>query len=357
MSEGEYAVLEVVPRPRPKGETPVVGPQTEDPVRSIETSVTFPLSSVKPFESLQLYREYCIDATREALGAESWSREACPACESGSENIGAVDRLRYQRCSRCGTMFLREVADDSQWYDLLERVGERRNSASTFDSGVEHSRVENVYAPKKEWIESTLRLHGMKEANVVEVVSGQSPFTSLLEKGSFRKVASVTERALMAAAELTGSTLEDGRAAWDAAVLLESLDRSTDPAKILGEVALRVRTGGLIFVTALVASGFDIVCLGLRNMYLHPPDRTNCFSMEGLKQLLERTGYSPVEISTPGVLDVEIVNAHRGLDDVTLSSFEKQLLDSDQETREAFQTFLQQNRMSSFARIVARRSS
>ena len=66
---------------------------------------------------------------------------------------------------------------------------------------------------------------------------------------------------------------------------------------------------------------------------------------------------SIVEISTPGVLDVEIVNAHRHLDDVTLSPFETQLLDSDQETREAFQTFLQQNRMSSFARIVARRAS
>jgi hypothetical protein len=197
----------------------------------------------------------------------------------------------------------------------------------------------------------------MNDSSVVEVVSGQSPFTSLLEKGAFRKVASVPERELVAAVDLAGRRPDNGQVAWDVVVLLESLDRSTDPAKMIGGLASRVRRGGLIFVTALVASGFDVVCLGLRNLYLHPPDRTNCFSINGLVRLLERSGYSPVEISTPGVLDVEIVNAHRRLDEIALSPFEKQLLDSDQQTREAFQTFLQQNRLSSFARIVARRLS
>ncbi len=332
-------------------------PHMENLVRSVETSVTFPLSSVKPLEDFRIYREYCIDVTREVLTEGGRSRTVCPACEADSEAFGVVDRFLYQRCSGCGTLFLGAVANDPEWYDLLKSVCERRNSSSTFDSRVERSRIENVYAPKKEWIENTLRLHGIHEANVLEAVSGESPFTSILEKGAFCKVSCVGERELVSAADPTVPRTENEPDLWDVVVMLESLDRSTDPATMLGEVAARVRTGGLIFVTALVASGFDIVNLGLRNMYLHPPDRTNCFSMAGLERLLERTGYSPVEISTPGVLDVEIVNAHRRLEEITLSPFETALLDSDQDTREAFQIFLQQNRMSSFARVVARRSS
>jgi hypothetical protein len=90
-------------------------------------------------------------------------------------------------------------------------------------------------------------------------------------------------------------------------------------------------------------------------MYVYPPDRTNCFSVAGLVSLLQRTGFSPVEISTPGVLDVEIVQGHLKHDpDLKISEFERQIVTADAEKREAFQIFLQENLMSSFARIVGR---
>ena len=97
----------------------------------------------------------------------------------------------------------------------------------------------------------------------------------------------------------------------EAAVLLESLDRAHDPLKLLDGVSQMLRAGGLVFVTALVCSGFDMVVLGAQNMYLYPPDRANCFSLDGLERLLVRAGYKPVELSTPGVLDVEIVAVHQ----------------------------------------------
>lgn len=98
--------------------------------------------------------------------------------------------------------------------------------------------------------------------------------------------------------------------------------------------------------------------LGAQNLYLYPPDRANCFTLDGLEKLLLRTGYKAVELSTPGVLDLEIVAAHqKHVPDLKLSAFEQQLLKADEETRHAFQSFLQQNRMSSFARIVGRKVS
>src|SRR5262249_47893754 len=113
---------------------------------------------------------------------------------------------------------------------------------------------------------------------------------------------------------------------------------------------------GLLFLTSLVSSGFDFTVLGLKNHYLYPPDRANCFSLDGLKKLVMQAGFKLIEVSTPGVLDVEIVQAHRKhAPDLPLSDFERGILDSDEETRMAFQTFLQQRGRSSFARIVGRK--
>ena len=71
---------------------------------------------------------------------------------------------------------------------------------------------------------------------------------------------------------------------------------------------------------------------------------------------MKRNGFELLEVSTPGVLDVEIVRAHVERDpSIPLSSFDKNLLNRDNETAGAFQAFLQQNGMSSFARLVGRR--
>ena len=138
----------------------------------------------------------------------------------------------------------------------------------------------------------------------------------------------------------------------------ESLDRTHDPKGLLKSAAECLMPGGLIFVTSLVSSGFDMAVLGTRNVYLYPPDRTNCFSLRGLEMLLTRAGFELLEVSTPGVLDVEIVRAHVERDaGIPLSGFERELLAGDDQVHSAFQTFLQQNGMSSFARMVARRKT
>jgi hypothetical protein len=111
-----------------------------------------------------------------------------------------------------------------------------------------------------------------------------------------------------------------------------------------------------LFITALVRSGFDFAALGTHNLYLYPPDRANCFSLDGLERLLSDAGCSLIEVSTPGVLDVEIVRAHLAHDpSLPISSFERQLVTGDEDTRRAFQAFLQENKRSSFARVLAQK--
>ena len=323
-------------------------------MRSVQTQANVFLSSVKPLEGLLRYREFCVAASRQALQeGPSVPRQRSPATGGTLEPCGEIEGLAYVRCADSGSLFLAQMPEPSRWARLLAEVSRFRHAPEAFHAGLSQSRADHVYGPKLEWIEDALRLQEMKRPTVLEVVTAPSDFTQLLrESGFFAEVVTVDETSLA-----VGNSPPTGQPV-QTAVLLESLDRSHDPEALLRAVMTRLEDGGLLFITALVASGFDLTVLGLRNGYLYPPDRANCFTLDGLSRLLQRVGLSLVEVSTPGALDVEIVQAHLRQDPLLpLSSFERQILEADEETRRAFQAFLQAQGLSSFARIVGRKES
>lgn len=316
---------------------------------SSETRRTFPLSSVKPLEGMTPYRDYCLGATHESLKKPSLRRGESPVTGSRLETFGEIAGLEYLRCPDTGSLFLATLPGPDTWGDLLKEVNQYRQSPTTFHAEIAPSRRENVHLPKLDWIQSILVLEGLHRPSVVEASVPPSEFQPILRDSRiFSEVIALDETQLASAGQLSGQI--------DAAALLESLDRARDPAGLIEVVADYLRPGGLIFVTSLVSSGFDFALLGRQNLYLFPPDRTNCFSLTGLETLLARAGFELLEVSTPGVLDVEIVRAHVERDpSIPLSVFESQLLSREREVQGSFQTFLQQNNMSSFARLVGRK--
>jgi hypothetical protein len=322
-------------------------------MRVVQTQEQIPLSAVKPLDGLMRYRQHCLEATRRALreGAVN-RRDRSPIGGFTLVPVGEVEGLLYGRCPQTGSLFLTTLPQPPVWARLLADVSAYRRTPEAFHVDLAQSRTDNVYAPKIEWIREALRLQGVHQPRLLEVTTAPSTFTPLLEdSGLCSEVVTTDETAL--AQGLRGRGGDDP---VQVAVLLESLDRVHDPAGLLRGVAGRLEEGGLLFVTSLVSSGFDLSVLGLKNLYLYPPDRTNCFSLEGLRRLVKRSSlFDLVEVSTPGVLDVQIIRAHLQRDpSLPLSAFERQLIEMNDEGLEALQAFLQQRRLSSFARIVAR---
>ncbi len=321
-------------------------------MRSIQTGVTFFLSAVKPLEGLLEYRAFCLERTRRALlGGKVTRRSRSPVNAAPLKPFAQVEGFTYLRCPASGSLFLESVPEREPWRELLQEVNRFRRQTPSFHAGIAQSRMDHVYAPKLEWIEEALRLQGLRQPRILEVAVLPSDLTPLLkESKAFAEVLPMEESDLIDEDEKgIGEPVE-------AAVLLESLDRTTDPERLVKALSRRIREGGLLFVTALVASGFDAKVLGAKNRYLFPPDRTNCFALRGLTDFLSRLGFELLEVSTPGVLDVQIVRSHLRMDPaLALSAFERQIAEGGADTQEAFQEFLQKQGLSSFARIAARR--
>lgn len=320
-------------------------------MRSIQTHQSVPLAAVKPLEPLLDYRRHCIAATHAALRGQVQRRARSPVGDTPLEPCGDVEGLPYARCPETGSLFVAQLPPAQAWAQLLADMNRYRHSPAAFHQGLSQSRADHVYTPKLEWVEETLRLQSVYQPRVLEVTTPPSDFTEVL-----RSSGDVAEILTADETQCIRSRGDAGAEPADVAVLLESLDRAHDPAALIQAVAARLVPGGLLFVTALVASGFDLAVLGLQNLYLYPPDRTNCFSLQGLTRLLERQGLTLLEVSTPGALDVEIVRAHlQRTPTLNVSSFERQIAMAASDTQAAFQAFLQERGLSSFARLVARK--
>ncbi|MBI1952804.1 MAG: hypothetical protein HYS41_01605 [Candidatus Omnitrophica bacterium] len=323
-------------------------------MRSVSTESRFPLQAVKPLAELGLYRQRCLEATRRAGEGGIVRRQVSPVSGKRLTPWGRISGMDYGRCPETGSLFLVDMPQAERWQALLTEVSRFRQEPEGFHKRLERSRADHVHEPKVRWMEEALRFQGRSRVRLLEVTTGPSQLTPWLAFCPWLEAVETMEESALAGG--TPGADGNGGPPVDAAILPESLDRSDHPVRLLTVVGQRMPRGGILFVTGLVASGYDMAVLGAKNLYLYPPDRANCFSLTGLTRILERTGFMPQEISTPGVLDLEIVRAHKQAEPgLTLSGFDRILMDSDLGTRESFQRFLQEQSLSSFARVVAKK--
>ena len=316
-------------------------------MQSIQTGCVFDLAKVKPFKDLAAYRSFSIRLLKESLTKEALKREKSPFRGEPLKLWGSVEGVSY--CSdKTGNLFLENLPERKIWNKLLIKLNEYRHT-QVLNADIRSARQENIFKPKRDWMENNVQLYGFPNSKVLEISLPHSEFSETLKKSPlFQEVLWISE------IELTDGDPLSGKA--DAVVLLESLDRSADPEALLRNSVASLKKGGLLFSTSLVASGFDFITLEDKNAYLIPPDRTNCFTLNTLQKVLENAGCQLLEVSTPGLLDVAVVKAHREYrDDIPLSPFERQLLEWDEEKTLLFQNFLQQVHLSSYARLAARK--
>ena len=111
--------------------------------------------------------------------------------------------------------------------------------------------------------------------------------------------------------------------------------------------------GALQVLTTLNWHGFDLQVLRQRSRSIQPPAHINFFNPASLRILLERNGFSVLEVTTPGKLDVDIVAKQAG--DIRCEFISRLIETSNEAARQKFQEFLQESKMSSHMMIVARR--
>jgi SAM-dependent methyltransferase len=272
----------------------------------------------------------------------------CPACATlwTSPRPPAARLAEFYRSAKSvdywRTAFYRETAEARREHifrpraalvsELLGRAG-----AGRFDA------LADVGAGYGLFLEEVARLDGVGDVVGIEPNPG---LASVCRERGFRVVEKAVEN--IAPGELQANVV----------TAFEVLEHVHDPDRFLSSVARLLKPGGFLILTTLTSSGFDIQTLWERSKAVTPPQHLNFVSVEGMRKLIERAGLAIVELTTPGRLDVNIVeNAYAADPAAPLPRFLRYLFEHrDEATREQLQAFLQGARLSSHVRVVARRA-
>lgn len=309
-------------------------------------------SEIKPKESLLKYMALTEKDVQNLFSNVHWSTRSCPACKS-SKVRSEFKKLGfdYVRCKNCYSIYAVKTPSSADLERYYQKGASRDFWFKEIGSKTATIRAEKVVRPLIDWTQRVLVSNKVKrkQAKIAIVGPTDSGFIDgwKSEGNPLNVIAPLFPNAK------SEDKLKENH--YDAILLIHTLDRLTHPAEELKKVYYALRTGGALLVTSILSSGLDNLILGRDSETIIPPDRINSFSYEGLIQLIEQSGFIVEEFSTPGELDVE--NIIRELDKVSNGS--KEFFEYISTKREGtsliekLQDFLQENCLSSRARIVA----
>jgi len=291
----------------------------------------------------------------------------CPGCAAGAGKPEvSKSGFQYCLCPDCGSLYVSPRPTKAEITAYYQAAPSVKFWSTHFFRETREARRERMFRPRAELVGAIADRRGLSRATLVDVGSGYGIFLEEVRKlGAFARVVGVEPEPDMAALsrsngfEIVGKPIEamgERELEADVATAFEVLEHVFDPLEFLLGARRILRPGGVLVLTTQTIDGFDIQVLWERSKSLAPPQHINLLSIAGMRALAERAGLELEELSTPGVLDVDIVrNAAADADAPPLPRFVRSLLGQPEATRGAFQAFLREHGLSSHMRALLRR--
>jgi SAM-dependent methyltransferase len=334
----------------------------------------FSESEIRPAELLDKYIQLsAIDAESFFSDPSSLAYRACPGCD-GNSNKPAYEKNGFHlvHCNNCQSLFVNPAPHDNSLMDFYKDSPSTTFWADSFFPAVAEIRRLKIVRPRAEKIVSILSEQDIAPKTIIDVGAGTGLFLEELNTLLPNNELCAVEPGKILADKLrkNNRTVFEGDAAnaakdptWksrgDLITCFEVIEHIVDIGTFLKSLGNLCRPGGIIIVTGLCGSGFDIAVLGKESKAISPPHHLSFLSPLGVEKSVERCGLELVSFFTPGVLDVDIVrNSISENPQIPMDPFIKNtILESSAETRDSFQEFLQDNALSSHMWIVARKPS
>jgi hypothetical protein len=328
---------------------------------------------IKPKAELNAWRKQVAEEITTSWAIQKdWVSVNCPVCKSKDSTAGFLKLgFQYVECNHCKTLYAQKRPPENEinwWYTGSTSV---RYWQETLLKLSAVSRETKIIEPRAHWILDGLSEY-MPNRALQDIFYTDISFfgKALIEKISEMAIgmqivsAGITdgketyEKKNIRVKTIPSLNNITGLAKTDVLVAIDVLERISNISDFLQQLETVLNPGGLVFATTPVSSGFEIQSLWDRSPSVIPPDKLNLPSVKGLIDLVAASqGWKILELSTPGMFDVELVrqtmlqspgtnwprNLHALVDGI------------DQQGVVMFTEYLQSQRLCSFARIVLQR--
>ncbi|MBI5623172.1 MAG: class I SAM-dependent methyltransferase [Elusimicrobia bacterium] len=329
----------------------------------------FKEDDIRP-KALMAAKEALLEEDKEFLRSRrsEFVQAACPACGSGrSESWAEKEGFSYHVCRECRTVFMNPRACE----ELMRSFYQRSKNYAFWNKHIypasEAVRREKIMMPRARRVVACCEDAGLRGGTLLEVGAAFGTFCGCVrELGFFRRVIAVEPTADLAEAcrgkgletlQTSFEGLELPASSVDAAVSFEVIEHLFSPAAFLERCGTFLKKGGLLVCTTPNIDALGTLVLKEKAKVVDH-EHVNYFNPESLAALFERTGFEPLEVATPGELDVELLMNALAEDAGLREShpfFSRLLLRPDEAAQAALQELLKKSRLSSHMWIVGRK--
>jgi 2-polyprenyl-3-methyl-5-hydroxy-6-metoxy-1,4-benzoquinol methylase len=295
---------------------------------------------------------------------------ACPACSCDKWVPGMVKfEFHYVLCSDCGSLYLSPRPTEEMYIKYYQEAESVKFWSSHFFKETAEARRRKIFRPRAQLVAEWAKKSGIpSNANgvFVDIGSGYAIFLDEVRRlDYFGQIVGIEPESNLARVgrdrgfdiiEKKLEDIQDGEVGADFATAFEVLEHVFSPQEFLIAARRILSPGGILVFTTLTVSGFDIQVLWENSKSVYPPHHINLLSVQGMRSLMERSGLHLIDLSTPGELDVEIVqNIQHEKPEIRLPRFAATIINAPEAVRSNFQDFLKTNALSSHIRIIGSR--
>jgi hypothetical protein len=323
---------------------------------------------IRPASVLIRWRELVEAEIMQRWGDRSgWIHVDCPTC-SQKDAIPAFDRygIAYVECPACGSLYARLRPSEAQLWSWYRESTPARFWREKILPATREARREKITRPRANWVLDGIAEYVPSARRLVDISQHGRGLVDLLTAENSGLV-DVVAAGMTADLEMFSNSRVQvyptpivdlpSHGPADIVVAVDVLDRSTDMGAVVAAIENLLAPGGVVFATAPVASGFEVQTLWERSLTVIPPDKLNLPTVAGLQQIFAAPVWELLELSTPGMFDVEMVRrAMKAEPDAIWPRVVRALVERTNDIgRMALVELLQSQRLTSFARLVARR--
>jgi len=306
------------------------------------------------FDRLKELWQKCLAGEEAGSGWDSVKQ--CAAC-GGKDIYGYFDVWghTYDRCGTCASVFLNPQPSQSRYQTAFydSPVSAFINSPAFQDQY--RSRFEKAIRPLLSDVIQTSKNLSMR---VLEVLGRNLHVLNYLNdqqkvREYFRFGATLRDETNQSISVSGLHEIEDN--SCDLILLLMSIEHLYSPHEMLPVLSRKLSSEGYMLILARLGSGIDVQVLRGNNPYILPLEHMYLFSVEGFEHLCEKSSLEILELSTPGLLDIQYLQKyyekHPGENDFFQYFFVHRSL----EDRRRFQHFIQEARLSSALKLICKR--
>ena len=274
---------------------------------------------IRPKKIFDKYIQLAIQDTKFFFKSNNYKNINCIACTSKGKKLFIKHDFQYNICESCFSIYVSPRPSKRAFFNYYINSKSSKFWATTFYKVTENSRKKNLWKPKAKKIYSILNKYFQeKKCQIVDIGGGYGLFADEIKK-KIPKVSIIEPAPHLAEIcrnkghNVINKFLEDvkpsdfvkGRKLYVSFELIEHLH---SPRFFFKKLHKLFDHKDIFVFTTLSGMGLDIATLGKKSKSIMPPYHLNFFNPYSIKIFLKKNGFDILQITTPGKLDLDILN-------------------------------------------------